>query len=65
MFGVGVAYGDVNYDQEINMLDAYAVYVLASGGNTGSFLKEELADYNRDGEVNMQDASALYAIAEG
>ncbi len=60
-----LAYGDVNYDQQINMTDAYAVYARAAGGAPGSYLREELSDYNRDGEVDMRDASALFAVAGG
>ena len=53
------------YERGVSEMKRWFALCLVSGGNAGSFLKEEPADYNRDGDVNMQDAGALYAIAEG
>ena len=57
--------GDLNFDGEIDMLDAYALYRVASGGSELTAKQAKVADMNGDGEYDMLDAYALYRIASG
>ena len=57
--------GDINGDGTIDMLDAFSVYTMVSGGNEGTEDQKAAADMNGDGDLDMRDAFALYKIASG
>ncbi len=59
------AKGDFDRDAKVDMVDAFAVYHVASGGNIGNPVGNCIADMNSDGQNDMRDAMALYAIASG
>ncbi len=57
--------GDLSGDGNIDMRDAFALYVSVSGGAPLTEAQQAAADMNGDGMFDMRDAFALYIIASG
>ncbi len=57
--------GNINGDDKIDMRDAFALYIAASGGGNLTDAQKKAADMNSDNKIDMRDAFALYIIAAG
>ncbi len=60
-----VLLGDLNGDNQVDMRDAFALYISVSGGAPLTDAQKLAADMNGDGAFDMRDAFALYKIASG
>jgi len=57
--------GDFDRSNKVDMLDAFAVYRIASGEDIGHPVGNAVADTDTDGAINMVDAMTIFSTASG